>query len=66
MDMPAPHFLFPVRGEFLRLYAFSSFHKARLSADSLLFAFPRAVRDAQVSMPSPNSAGLGQLSAHAH
>lgn len=39
MDMPAPHFLFPVRGEFLRLYAFSWFHKARLSADSLLLAF---------------------------
>lgn len=48
MDMFAPHFLFIFGREFLRLCAFFWSCKARLGAQSLLFAFPRAVLNDQV------------------
>lgn len=34
VDKPAPHFLFPLRGEILRLHALSQSCKARLGADA--------------------------------
>lgn len=42
MDMPVPYFLFPVRGEFLRLYASPNSIKSGWVL-SLMFAFPRVV-----------------------
>lgn len=45
---PAPHFLHSPIKEFLGLYTFSRSRKAKLSADCLPSAFPKAVLSAQV------------------
>ena len=66
IDVPTPHFLFPLWGQFLRFYAFCSFCKARLSADILPFPFSRVLLNAQVCVLFPNPAESGWLSVHAH
>lgn len=64
MDMPPPHFLFPVRGEFLRLYASPDSIKSGWVL-SLLFAFPRVVEGCSSVYAFSQSCWVSQLSAHA-
>ena len=55
LDAPASHFLFLFWVELLRLYAFSQSHKiSPIANNSLLFALPKAVLTAQVSVLSPS------------
>lgn len=64
MDMPPPHFLSPVRGEFLRLYASPDSIKSGWVL-SLLFAFPRVVEGCSSVYAFSQSCWVSQLSAHA-
>lgn len=51
IDMPAPYFMFSLRREVLRLYAFSQSWKVR---QGLVFGFFRVVLTAQLHVLSPN------------
>lgn len=61
MDTCSTYLVPSGEGEFLRLNAFSQFCKARTTADSLPFAFPSAVMNAQVVMLSPNPAEVANF-----
>ena len=69
MNVSTPHLLFLLRrggdGGFLRSYAFSRPHKARLGTESLLFVFPKMAHSvAQVCLP-PKPTDSGWLSTQA-